>query len=110
MNWVATWMLILCALVGVPFLLYLSWTEFNRKDWSLVGLLLVVFTLLRLENLPYFLPSLVRDPFGVIMESIGGLAGACFQVFVLKRGCGWYRQLRSKDKEVHLIGDSKEDV
>jgi len=68
--------------------------RFDRKDWALVGLILVLNILLRLQYLPFFLVELARDPFGVIMELVvGGVGGAYVGVYVLKWVFNWYRAL-----------------
>ena len=67
--------------------------QFDRKDWALVGLVLVFNVLVRLRYLPYFLVGLARDPFGVVMEYAGAFLGACVFVYVVKRVYIWYRAL-----------------
>ena len=70
--------------------------RFDRKDWALVGLLLVFRVLVSLKGyfVPYFWSDLVSDPFGVIMMVGGGsLLWACIIVYVLKRVFNWYRAL-----------------
>ena len=70
--------------------------RFDRKDWALVGLLLVSRVLVNLESyfVPYFWSDLARDPFGLVMVMGGGsLLWACIIVYVVKRVFNWYRAL-----------------
>ena len=67
--------------------------QFDRKDWALVGLVLVFRVLVSLRYWPYFLVELTRDPFGLVMESVGAFLGACVFVYLVKRVFNWYRAL-----------------
>ena len=60
--------------------------QFDRKDWALVGLLIIL-------NLPRILVGLVYDPFGVFMNFVGAFIGACVGVYVLKWVFRWFRVL-----------------